>query len=260
MPSKPLAARAVRSHNTPSAPGDKASRGDVARLRVLNAAVEEFAANGYRGTSTRTLAAQAGVNLAGLSYYFGGKPQLYRAALDHVVRQIDEAIRPVAEKVAAALAGEAVQANEAYPLLLNCLDSWLDIMLGRSGLQWKPSWSLLLTRAAIEPPEGDDWLYHSTASLILKPAAALIAKLLGRPSADEECQIMAIALLGQASAFRRDHDGRLPALGWSSIDAEQRQAIRSVMHRGTAAALVAAGADAKALWGTGDQKTAVEQS
>jgi AcrR family transcriptional regulator len=247
MPSELSATRAVRPLKTQGGAEDKASRGDVARLRVLSAAVEEFAANGYRGTSTRTLAAQAGVNLAGLSYYYGGKPQLYRAALDHVVRQIDEAIRPVAEEVTAALSTDAACASQAYPLLLKCLDSWLDIMLGRSGLQWKPSWSLLLTRAAIEPPEGDGWLYHSTASLILQPSAALIASLLGKPSADEECGIMAIALLGQASAFRRDHGGRLPALGWSSVEAEQREAIRRVIHRATAAALVAAGADAKVL-------------
>ena len=203
--------------------------------------------NGYKGTSTRTLAARAGVNLAGLSYYFGGKPQLYRAALDHVVRQINDAIRPVGEEVTAALSTDALRAGDAYPLLLKCLDSWLDIMLGRSGLQWKASWSLLLTRAAIEPPEGDDWLYHSTANLILEPSAALIAHLLGKLSVDEECEIMAIALLGQASAFRRDHGGGLPALGWSTIGWEQREAIRLVIHRTTAAALAAAGVDAQVL-------------
>jgi AcrR family transcriptional regulator len=51
------------------------------RLRILDAARELFARHGYAGTSTRALAALAGVNVATLRYHFGGKEALWRAAL-----------------------------------------------------------------------------------------------------------------------------------------------------------------------------------
>lgn len=54
--------------------------GEESRQRLLEAAVQCFAEQGFAKTSTRTIAAQAGVNIAAISYYFGDKAGLYRAA------------------------------------------------------------------------------------------------------------------------------------------------------------------------------------
>jgi TetR/AcrR family transcriptional regulator, regulator of cefoperazone and chloramphenicol sensitivity len=54
--------------------------GEESRQRLLQAAVQCFAEHGYARTSTRTVATQAGVNIAAISYYFGDKAGLYRAA------------------------------------------------------------------------------------------------------------------------------------------------------------------------------------
>jgi AcrR family transcriptional regulator len=214
------------------------SRGEEARLRILEAAIEEFAARGYRGASTRQLAESAGVNLGALTYYFGGKPNLYTAALEHVIARIDEVTRPMAERVLAALAEDGAPAlQDLRPLLLAFLDQWLDIMLGRSNLQWRPSWSLLLTRAEVEPPEADLWPYRTTYALVLDPCAALVARIIARPEVDDECRILSIALLGLASAFKRQLDGQLRALNWTDIDEDRRDQLRAVLHRNAIAAL-----------------------
>jgi AcrR family transcriptional regulator len=55
------------------------SDGVEARNRLLRAALPLFAAKGFAKTSTREVAAAAGVNLAAISYYFGDKAGLYRA-------------------------------------------------------------------------------------------------------------------------------------------------------------------------------------
>lgn len=57
-----------------------ADTGD-ARLRLLRAAIRLFALQGFAKTSTRELAEAAQVNVAAISYYFGDKAGLYRAAL-----------------------------------------------------------------------------------------------------------------------------------------------------------------------------------
>jgi TetR/AcrR family transcriptional regulator, regulator of cefoperazone and chloramphenicol sensitivity len=54
--------------------------GEESRQRVLHAAVQCFSAHGYSKTSTRSIANMAGVNIAAISYYFGDKAGLYRAA------------------------------------------------------------------------------------------------------------------------------------------------------------------------------------
>jgi AcrR family transcriptional regulator len=50
------------------------------RARLLQAAIRLFALQGYAKTSTRELAEAAQVNVAAISYYFGDKAGLYRAA------------------------------------------------------------------------------------------------------------------------------------------------------------------------------------
>jgi AcrR family transcriptional regulator len=53
----------------------------LTRQRILDAALELFSHGGYDKVSVRDIALAAQVNVASISYYFGGKPGLYRAAL-----------------------------------------------------------------------------------------------------------------------------------------------------------------------------------
>ncbi len=50
--------------------------------QILLAAQELFAENGFSGTTTRMLAAKAGVNLGMLTYYFGTKWQIFQALIE----------------------------------------------------------------------------------------------------------------------------------------------------------------------------------
>ncbi|MFB9244293.1 CerR family C-terminal domain-containing protein [Massilia antarctica] len=69
---------------TPTLPADDARRtrsdGAQSRERLLLAAIRLFAEQGFAKTSTREIALAAGTNIASISYYFGDKAGLYRAA------------------------------------------------------------------------------------------------------------------------------------------------------------------------------------
>lgn len=52
------------------------------RERLLQAAREQFLQHGYRGTSLRVIAAQAGVDVMLIRRYFGSKQQLFTEATD----------------------------------------------------------------------------------------------------------------------------------------------------------------------------------
>jgi AcrR family transcriptional regulator len=64
------AAGADRRHRQP--------RGDLRRRQILDAAVELFAAKGYRGTGLAALGDRVGMTATGLLYYFGSKERLLR--------------------------------------------------------------------------------------------------------------------------------------------------------------------------------------
>jgi AcrR family transcriptional regulator len=71
------------------------------RQDILRAAMELFAKKGFRGTTTRDLAAQADVNEAIIFRYFKTKEDLYRAILEekmqHGRAEKDEELRRLAE-------------------------------------------------------------------------------------------------------------------------------------------------------------------
>lgn len=59
-----------------------AQQGEQTRAAALDAAVELFGENGYRGTSLNQIAQLAGVVQSALHHHFGSKERLLRAALD----------------------------------------------------------------------------------------------------------------------------------------------------------------------------------
>jgi len=65
---------------------------DNNRKKLLRAASELFAEKGYDAVSTRDLCARAEVNVAAISYYFGGKEGLYLEVFQIYARRIGEKI------------------------------------------------------------------------------------------------------------------------------------------------------------------------
>lgn len=86
-------------------------QGSEARLRVLAAAVEEFARHGFAGARIRSIIESARANVAAVNYYFGGKDGLYRATLMSLAVRMDpldvtrvRALRGAPERLNAAVA------------------------------------------------------------------------------------------------------------------------------------------------------------
>ena len=59
-------------------------RGEATRQRLLEVAIQVFAARGFDGARTRDITAAAKTNMVSIAYYFGGKQGLYDAAARHV--------------------------------------------------------------------------------------------------------------------------------------------------------------------------------
>ena len=61
------------------------------RARIVQAAIDEFAARGFKGASMDAIAARTNTTRALINYYFGSKEKVYLAVLEHVYSEIREA-------------------------------------------------------------------------------------------------------------------------------------------------------------------------
>jgi len=62
------------------------------RQKLLDAALDAFSENGFGGTSTRDIAARAGVHHPLITYHFKNKDELWRAAADRVYSEFAAAL------------------------------------------------------------------------------------------------------------------------------------------------------------------------
>ena len=80
-----------------SAPAEKTPRKQQQRSlrtkqKLLNAALEAFSENGFKGTSTRDIAERAGVHHPLITYHFKNKDTLWRAAVKYVFHDFAAAL------------------------------------------------------------------------------------------------------------------------------------------------------------------------
>jgi len=66
------------------------------RERILTAALEVFAEQGFDGAKTRDIAERAGANLGLINYYFEGKPKLWQAAVASAFGELQRELGEVA--------------------------------------------------------------------------------------------------------------------------------------------------------------------
>ena len=64
----------------------KITKDENSKERILKTATKLFAQKGYGGTSVREIAKIAEVNVAMISYYWGGKKELYQGIIDDMVK------------------------------------------------------------------------------------------------------------------------------------------------------------------------------
>jgi len=84
----------MRQARKTRAPGRRPQQRSLdTRERLVEAALQVFAAHGFEGATTREIARRADVALAALPYHFTTKEALWKAAADRIFGQLGEAFR-----------------------------------------------------------------------------------------------------------------------------------------------------------------------
>jgi len=198
-----------------------------ARDRLLRAAIDVFGRLGYAAASTRAIARAAGVNLQGITYYFGGKHGLYLAAADHIGGQIAAKIQPAAGRARARFARRAdrVTAGEARALLAEMLTGMAGILFDEG---WMPA-ARFIVREQMDPSEAFDRIYTRVIEPQLELARRIVGLITGEDPRSTRVRLRTLSLAGSIIFFRIAHATALRQLGWSETGPRELAALRELV-------------------------------
>ncbi len=202
-------------------------KGRRVRAGILDTALRLFGKFGYDAVSTRDLAAQSGVTLPALQYYFGGKQHLYLACASEVVARFAAITGRASENAQAALAGarDELQLRSALSELLIAVGKAM-ISQGQSA-----SGGSFGIRELLDPGPGFDLLYAQLWEPGIELVADLIASIRKTPSNSPADRVEAMMLISSLSVFQNGQLVARQALEWDTIDADQFATIEAALRR-----------------------------
>lgn len=207
-------------------------RGEDTRRRILETALELFAAEGFDSISTRRIAEHAGVHLPAIPYYFGSKEGLYRAAITHIGEQVLDTIAPIAARIQDCLESGTPTRTQVINLLCELVNAIVALFLDATRPD-RENRCLFVARVEVEDEAALDPLHEIMRKHLLAPASALVGRLLDRPPQDEQVMLRTLMILGQAKLLGSRSVVR--SLGWTAIDTDRLQAIQTMVNEHTRA-------------------------
>lgn len=178
---------------------------DVTAGKLVLAGIELFGEHGFKGTTTRMIAASAGSNIGSIAYYFGNKQGLYLACARHIAGRIREHFQ---------LDDPAVVGDDSRPVDKADARRQLEQLVRRMVrlFVWEDEavrWLMLVMREQTNPTEAFDILYRDAFEVTQRTIAGLIAILMERDPADKRVLLEAHTLVGEIVFFLV---GRTPLL------------------------------------------------
>ena len=161
------------------------------REKIIKAASDAFARNGYEGASIRTIVAEADVNQAAISYHFGSKEGLYRAVLQAALLALmkDDDSRRSPDKLSREAALRRFVRQQLRPMTSgDDLSAYVRIF----------SWE------ALRPSPVFRKFMAREAAPFFAAATQLVRQFLPSRASDTQAAVGALWLFGQCSIFVRN--------------------------------------------------------
>jgi AcrR family transcriptional regulator len=168
----------------------QAERSAATRARLLNAAADVFAEDGFRKATIQRICRRARANIAAAHYHFGGKAELYAAVFEHAEQQ-----RAMHDP--APLSDGHDQPPEVQ------LRAHVSAFLSRLLDPGRPAWmARLLARELIEPTPALDRLVRRRMRANHEQLGAIIRQLLGPAATADAVRFCTISVIAQCVFYR----------------------------------------------------------
>jgi TetR/AcrR family transcriptional regulator, regulator of cefoperazone and chloramphenicol sensitivity len=208
--------------------------GRSADLRLIQAAIEQFAQSGMSAVGTRAIADAAGMQMSAITYHFGGKEGLYLACARHIAKLMSERIAPLLQLAESGCTDQGGAAG-ARAAILTFLGGFVTVMVRDELAPWAP----FVLREQMNPTPAFKILYEGAMQRILALLGDLLQRVAGGALTAEETRIRSIALVGQVLAFRFCRAALMYATGWESVGVGEIEVVRTAVLAHTDAVLIA---------------------
>ncbi len=194
------------------------------KARIFKAALEEFGMKSLAGARTREIAAKANLNHAAISYYFGGKNELYM----ELVRQIRDFIKsfntPYFDRFADVLKDE--DPREARKLMLDFLATKLSS--DRIPDYILRSIILIITREELYQTQVFE-IFIDVFRAELDMLSHLIAIASRGAIAGDRARVAAHMIIGQVHIFNSSRAGFQKVAGWEYIGPDKAREVLEII-------------------------------
>jgi TetR/AcrR family transcriptional regulator, regulator of cefoperazone and chloramphenicol sensitivity len=196
---------------TPNAPRRDSSPADMTRAALVRAALKLFGRQGYDGTSTREIAAEAKANIGSIAYHFGGKEGLRTAAADYIVDTIQTI---AAQAVGTAQATPPTGPEAARAQLFTALERMVAFIVARPEAGEIVQFVL---RELSHPTAALDRIYNGVFEPTHRRLCLIWEQATGEPAESERTKLTVFTLIGQVIYFRIGREAVMRRMGWREI-------------------------------------------
>jgi AcrR family transcriptional regulator len=204
------------------------------RERILDAALDLFAERGLTGTTVRDIATRAKVNVAAISYHFGGKDELYRAVAGTVIGSIEARVR---ERVAHILDRPPSDPAGALAALEEFVGTLVDVIVGPEEMRRV---ARFIIRELMQPTFAFE-IFFAMLSQFHGAGTRLFATAAGLDPEAEETKLRVFLMIGQVLFLRIAETAVLRRLGRDRYDAAFMSEAKALIRQNVRAMVAAAG-------------------
>jgi len=230
-----------KTANAKASPRETArSPAETTRAALVQAALRLFGRQGFDGTSTREIAAEAKANIGSIAYHFGGKEGLRIAAADYIVDTI--------QAIAGQAIGDSQQPPSGHPTAemptreaaRAQLSSALERMVGFVVASPQAGEIVqFVLRELSHPTAALDRIYEGVFEPTHRRLCLIWEQATGEPAESEATRLTVFTLIGQVIYFRIGREAVMRRMGWPAIGTAEAGKIAAAVTDNLGAILAA---------------------
>ena len=206
----------------PKRPPRETSPAEQTRAALVHAALKLFGRQGFDGTSTRQIAAEAKANIGSIAYHFGGKEGLRAAAVDHIV----DTIQGIAgQALGGAQAAAPLDPEAARAQLFAALERMVGFIVASPQAGEIVQFVL---RELSHPTAALDRIYAGVFEPSHRRMCQIWEQATGEPAESEATKLTVFTMIGQVIYFRIGREAVMRRMGWRVIGNEEAAKVVAV--------------------------------
>lgn len=206
---------------SPADPATRYAKGNVARQRLLQVALELFGEQGFQATTTRQIAEMADQTLPAIRYYFGNKEGLYMACAQSIAASYRDSMGTAGRQALHALQAGADRAS-LKAALHALLAGLVHLLVGNEDAR---RWSAFITRETQSPGAAQELLYEQIWAPGIHLVARLLAAIQGRAEVTPPDRLQAVLLISAITTFQSSSGITHRLMGWSHVGPKEREQV-----------------------------------